>query len=74
MNAADIQKAITNRYGQKVTDWSIQKGYHKKLKATDSGLMVRYSTDGFINGRQWLETLQQWAEGHTLFEYDPDLN
>ena len=74
MKCSDMKAAIANKYGHGVDKWSLRKGYHRKLKTTDSGIMVSYSTDGGVCGNMWLETMKEWAAGNTDFMYDPDNN
>ena len=73
MREPNIEKAMENKYGQRLKEWSLSKGYHSKLQDGDTGVMVWYHTDGGITGRQWLETLYAWEEGNTDYMFDPDL-
>lgn len=72
MTRNEVEQAMNAKYGQSLVEFRLSKGFHRNLKESDSGRMVWYRTDGGIIGRQWLETIEQWAAGNTGFTFDPD--
>jgi hypothetical protein len=70
LTGREVLAAIRRKYSSECREWSLQDGHHSKLPADASRLMVWYTTDSGITGRQWAETVVAWANGDVDYYYD----
>ena len=65
-----IEKALANKYGSELNRFEVQHGYHSQAPDDCSFRMVWYVDSNGLVGRQWLETIEQWAAGNTNFHFE----
>jgi hypothetical protein len=65
-----IEKALANKYGSELTEFKVQRCYHSQAPEDCSFQMVWYVESNGAVGRQWLETIEQWAAGNTEFYFE----
>ena len=65
-----IERALACKYGTSVVAFELQQAYHGDAPDDCSFMMVWYTDSKGMVGRQWFETIRQWAEGNTNYYFE----